>query len=76
MKISATGDWLANATMVLVAAVMLALTDWRLFLAVAWLGPVLMLCNYIYRRHAGAMWQEVRDALDARAPRAVQLSSR
>src|SRR5439155_1667142 len=32
-----------------VAAVMLAVTDWRLFLAVAWLAPVLYFINMRYR---------------------------
>jgi ATP-binding cassette, subfamily B, bacterial len=52
---------LINLFMMLVAAVMLLLTDWRLFLAVAWLGPVLFVSNTVYRKKAGSMAQMVRE---------------
>jgi ATP-binding cassette subfamily B protein len=52
---------LMNSMMMLVAGIMLLITDWRLFLAVAWLGPVLFVCNHLYRRKAGAMAQVVRE---------------
>src|SRR5688572_20637619 len=52
---------LINLFMMLVAAVMLLLTDWRLFLSVAWLGPVLFIANTIYRRKASSMAQMVRE---------------
>ena len=50
-----------NVMMMGVSAIMLAITDWRLFLSVAWLGPMLILANHIYRRRAGAMAQVVRE---------------
>ncbi len=43
------------------AASMLAITNWRLFLAVAWLGPVLFLLNREYLKISGTMWQQVRE---------------
>ena len=52
---------LINLFMMLVAAIMLLLTDWRLFLSVAWLGPVLLVANTLYRKKAGAMAQMVRE---------------
>jgi ATP-binding cassette subfamily B protein len=52
---------LINLFMMFVAAVMLLLTDWRLFLAVAWLGPVLFVANTVYRKKAGSMAQMVRE---------------
>jgi ATP-binding cassette subfamily B protein len=45
----------------LVAAIMLCITDWRLFLAVAWLGPVLFWVNNVYRMKIGLMWQSIRE---------------
>ena len=50
-----------NALMMLVASFMLLRTDWRLFLAVAWLAPILFITNKIYRQRAGASWQRVRE---------------
>jgi ATP-binding cassette subfamily B protein len=50
-----------NSLMMVVAAAMLLRTDWRLFLAVAWIGPILFAMNTIYRRRAGEMWQLVRE---------------
>jgi len=46
---------------ILFAAAMLAYTDWRLFLSVAWLGPVLYFANRKYLSISGAMWQTVRE---------------
>jgi len=40
---------------------MLLITDWRLFLAVAWLAPIVGLCNYIYRKTASGMQQIARE---------------
>ncbi|HEX4125586.1 MAG TPA: ABC transporter ATP-binding protein, partial [Tepidisphaeraceae bacterium] len=52
----------SNLLMMLVAAIMLATTtDIRLFLAVAWLGPVLFIANRIFLRISGAQWQTVRE---------------
>lgn len=50
-----------NALMMAFAAGMLLATEPRLFLAVVWLGPVLFICNYIYRKKAGEAWQTVRE---------------
>jgi len=41
-------------------AMILSLADWKLFLAVAWLAPLLAGCNFIYRRKIARQWQEVR----------------
>ena len=52
----------SNLLVMLVAAIMLAVTtDWRLFLAVAWLGPVLFFATRIFLRISGAQWQTVRE---------------
>jgi ATP-binding cassette subfamily B protein len=51
-----------NALMlVFSAAMMLYYMPWQLFLSVAWLGIVLMICSRIYRRRAARMWQAVRE---------------
>jgi ATP-binding cassette subfamily B protein len=44
-----------------IAAVVLCLTDWRLFLSVAWLGPILYVVNNKYRTKVGYMYQYVRE---------------
>src|SRR5206468_5636027 len=50
-----------NTLMMLIAAAMLLQTEWRLFLAVVWLAPILFVTNRIYRRKAGERWQVVRE---------------
>ena len=51
-----------NTVAMLIAAYYLAWhTDWRLFLSVAWLAPVLFVLNRIYRKKSGNMWQTVRE---------------
>jgi ATP-binding cassette subfamily B protein len=45
----------------LVAAAMLLWTDWRLFLSVAWLGPILFYVNDTYRLRMGLMYQRIRE---------------
>jgi ABC-type multidrug transport system fused ATPase/permease subunit len=50
-----------NVLVLCVASFMLAWTDWRLFLAVAWLGPVLLVVNTYYKRRVGRLWQVVRE---------------
>lgn len=50
-----------NTLMICFAAAMLLKTDWRLFLAVAWLSPVLFTLNRLYRRKAAVMHQRVRE---------------
>jgi ATP-binding cassette subfamily B protein len=52
---------LMNSLMMFVAAIMLLLTDYRLFLSVAWLAPVLFLANGIYRKKAGIQAQIARE---------------
>jgi ATP-binding cassette subfamily B protein len=51
----------ANALMMLVAAIMLAGTSLWLFLSVAWLGVVLVIANRIYLKHAAVAWQNARE---------------
>jgi len=48
-------------TMVFAGAMMAWFTDWRLFLAVAWLAPVLYVMNRIYLKRIGYQWQVVRE---------------
>jgi len=50
-----------NAMQVVVAACALVYTDWRLFLSVAWLGPVMYFANHHYRTTLGSSWQLVRE---------------
>ncbi len=52
---------LSNVTMMLIAAVILIVMDWRIALAVLWLGPVLYVLNIYYRRRVGAAWRRVRE---------------
>lgn len=46
---------------IVVAAAMLLWTDWRIFLAVAWLGPAIYVVNEFFRRRMGRAWQTVRE---------------
>ncbi len=50
-----------NVVMMVVAAAMLLATDARLFLSVAWLGPILYFCNRIYRKKAAVAHQIARE---------------
>ncbi len=50
-----------NGLMIAVSGTMLLITDWRLFLSVAWLAPILMVCNHIYRQKISLAWQIVRE---------------
>jgi len=50
-----------NLLVMIVASIMLAWTDWRLFLSVAWLGPVLFFANNHFKQRVGSMWQQVRE---------------
>jgi ATP-binding cassette subfamily B protein len=50
-----------NGLMMVFAAAMLLATEPRLFAAVAWLGPVLFVCNRIYRRRAAVQHQIARE---------------
>ncbi|MFN4243296.1 MAG: ABC transporter ATP-binding protein [Tepidisphaerales bacterium] len=50
-----------NTLMIAVSGAALAYTDWRLFLAVAWLGPVIFWSNAVFRRKMGRTQQEIRE---------------
>lgn len=62
-EVNVWGLWqlVANVMIMVVAAAMLLWTSPRLFLAVAWLGPVLFAINLVYLRRAGRMHQVVRE---------------
>ena len=62
-EVNVWGIWrvVANIFMMSVAAIMLLWTDWRLFLAVAWLAPLVAVCNYVYRKRASGMHQLARE---------------
>ncbi len=51
----------ANTLMIVGAAIMIASTEWRLFLAICWLGPVLFFANRYYLMKSASMWQQVRE---------------
>jgi ATP-binding cassette subfamily B protein len=50
-----------NTMMMAVATGMLLYSDWRIALAVLWLGPVLYFMNLFYRKRIGAKWRIVRE---------------
>ena len=50
-----------NTLMIAVSGAALAYTDWRLFLAVAWLGPLIFWSNIYFRRKMGRTQQEIRE---------------
>lgn len=50
-----------NVLMLAIAGAMLLTTDWRLFLAVAWLAPLLYAANVVYKRHISVAWQVARE---------------
>ena len=62
-EVNVWGLWqiLANVLIMAVAAGMLLWTSPTLFMAVAWLGPVLFVVNLVYLRRAGRMHQVVRE---------------
>ncbi|MGE5610226.1 MAG: ABC transporter ATP-binding protein [Bacillota bacterium] len=62
-EVNVWGLWqvVANVLMMGVAAIMLVMTDWRLFLSVAWLGPILYVTNDYFRRRVAHRWQVVRE---------------
>jgi ATP-binding cassette subfamily B protein len=62
-EVNVWGIWrvVANLFMMVIAGIMLLITDWRLFLAVAWLAPLIALCNYVYRKRASGMHQLARE---------------
>lgn len=50
-----------NAMMMIVAVAIIVWIDWRMALAVLWLGPILYYMNIVYRRRVGAAWRQVRE---------------
>ena len=51
----------ANSMQVVIATIMIATTDWHLFLAICWLGPLVILANRVYIAKSSAQWQTVRE---------------
>jgi ABC-type multidrug transport system fused ATPase/permease subunit len=49
-----------NILLMVGAGLMIGLTNWRLFLAVAWLAPLMAFSNQQYRKRVGLQWQLVR----------------
>lgn len=49
-----------NILLMVGSGAMICYTDWRLFLALAWLIPVLAFSNSMYRKRIGVAWQVVR----------------
>jgi ATP-binding cassette, subfamily B, bacterial len=62
-EVNVWGIWkiVANSLIVMAAAGALAWTNWRLFLAVAWLGPVLLIANRYFLRKMGYLQQITRE---------------
>ncbi len=46
---------------IVIATLMIATTSWKLFLAVAWLGPVVIVANRVYLSRSALQWQTVRE---------------
>jgi ATP-binding cassette subfamily B protein len=51
----------SNLMMMIIAAAIIMLMDWRIGLAVLWLGPVLYVMNNFYRRKVGVAWRMTRE---------------
>lgn len=51
---------LSNGAVMIMAALMILHTDWRLFLATAWLAPAMTALNFIYGKKVTEAWQVVR----------------
>ncbi len=62
-EVNVWGIWkiVANGMVIAAAAGALAWTNWRLFLAVAWLGPVLLIANRLFLRKMGWLQQVARE---------------
>lgn len=62
-EVNVWGIWhvISNTMMMVVAAAFLAWTDWRLFLAVAPLGVIVLIMNRIYLKRTANMMQVVRE---------------
>lgn len=50
-----------HSMIITVCVAMMLWVDWRLFLAVVWLGPVLFVVNRRFIRRSGQAWQVVRE---------------
>lgn len=50
-----------HTSVIVVTVAAMLLTDWRLFLAVIWLAPIIYLCNWVFIRKSGKQWQVVRE---------------
>jgi ATP-binding cassette subfamily B protein len=62
-EVNVWGIWqiIANGMIIVVAASMLVYTSPRMFLAVAWLGPILFVANRVFLKKAGRMHQISRE---------------
>jgi ATP-binding cassette subfamily B protein len=49
-----------NVLLMIGSAAMILYIDWRLFVAIAWLAPILTFSNALYRRRIGRQWQMLR----------------
>lgn len=50
-----------NLLVLVISAALMLRTEWRLFLSVVWLGPVLYVCNWAFRSKLSGAWQVVRE---------------
>lgn len=50
-----------EGTKIVIAATMLFWTDWRLFVSVVWLAPILLILNLKFIKRSGRQWQVVRE---------------
>ncbi len=62
-EVNVWGIWqiIANGMIIVVAASMLIYTSPRMFLAVAWLGPILFVANRVFLKRAGRLHQISRE---------------
>src|SRR4051812_47067949 len=62
-EVNVWGIWqiIANLMIMAVAAAMLMFASVKMFLAVAWLGPVMLIANRMFQKKAGAMHQVARE---------------
>jgi ATP-binding cassette subfamily B protein len=62
-EVNVWGIWqiIANLMIMAVAAAMLMFASIKMFLAVAWLGPVMLVANRLFQKKAGAMHQVARE---------------
>ncbi|HEY3321006.1 MAG TPA: ABC transporter ATP-binding protein [Planctomycetota bacterium] len=58
--ISGINTVLFNFILMAGAGAMILWTEWRIFLALVWLAPVLTVCNWIYRQRVGEAYQIMR----------------